>query len=264
MGTVRSKDGTTIAYDTWGVGQPLIIVDGSTAYRGTDPTNPEVARLLGDEFRVYAYDRRGRGESTDTAPYAVEREIEDLEALVAEAGGEASVFGMSSGGMLVLDAAQRGVAMAKAVAYEPPLRVSENGPPPIPDYLETLDRRLAGEPGEALSYFLGIVGMPDEQLEAFRNSPVWPAFVAVEHTLAYDGRIMDRFSLGRPIPPGEWNAATQPTLVIAGGESPDWMRESAAAVADALPSGELRTLPGQTHEYEPEVLAPVLLEFLGD
>ena len=264
MKTVTSNDGTTIAYDSVGSGPPLILVGGATQHRAVDEGTKDLASRLAERFTVINYDRRGRGDSGDTPPYAVEREIEDLEALVAEAGGEASVFGMSSGGVLVLDAAQRGVAMTKAVVYEPPLRVGENGPPPIPDYLETLDRRLAGEPGEALSYFLGIVGMPDEQLEAFRNSPMWPAFVAVEHTLAYDGRIMDRFSLGQPIPPGEWNAATQPTLVIAGGESPDWMRESAAAVAEALPNGELRTLPGQTHEYEPEALAPVLLEFLGD
>jgi pimeloyl-ACP methyl ester carboxylesterase len=129
---------------------------------------------------------------------------------------------------------------------------------------ETLDGFIAdGESGEAMAYFLRVVAeMPDEAIAEFRASPIWPAFEAIGHTLAYDGRVMDPFSKGDPIPPGRWNGATQPTLVIAGGDSPGWMRGAAAKVAEALPDGRALTLPGQTHEYDPAVLAPPMLEFL--
>ena len=271
MSTVTSADGTRIAYDRIGEGPPVILVAGATQYRAADQTSPELARRLADGgHAVINYDRRGRGESGDTLPYAPEREIEDLAALVAEAGGGASLFGMSSGAVLAAEAAARGVAITKLVMYEPPCKVDETGPYPgtrkeFDAYLATLDAATAaGRPGDAMEHFLEMVGMSKEEVEAFRGTPAWPAFEAVGHTIAYDGRIMEPFSLGEPIPAGRWAAALQPTLVLDGGDSPEWMRNAAAAVAAALPNAKARTLPGQTHQFDPDVLAPVLLEFLGD
>src|SRR3984893_18215560 len=192
MGTVRSKDGTTIAFDAWGDGQPLIIIDGATAYRGVNPTNAEVGQLLGDGFRVYAYDRRGRGESTDTAPYAVEREIEDLAALIADAGAPATVFGWSSGAVLALDAAAAGLPITRLALFEPPFVVDDSRPPLPADYVERLDASLSrGPPGDAAELFLtAAAGMPAEFVADMRQSPFWPALEEVAHTIAYDGRIM--------------------------------------------------------------------------
>src|SRR5262250_723379 len=128
MGTVTSADSTTIRFDAWGDGQPLIMVDGATGHRAVSQTNAQVGALLGDEFRVYAYDRRGRGDSGDTAPYAVEREIEDLAALIREAGGAAYVFGISSGAVLSLTAAARGLPITKLALYEAPFIVDASRP----------------------------------------------------------------------------------------------------------------------------------------
>jgi pimeloyl-ACP methyl ester carboxylesterase len=263
--TVTSKDGTKIAYDQVGEGAPLILVGGATQHRAVDQTTAELARRLGEQFTVISYDRRGRGDSGDTLPYAPEREYEDLEALIASVGGEAHVFGMSSGAVLAVEAAAGGAAISKLVMYEAPLRIDLNGPPPVPDYVETIEGIIRdGEPGDAMAYFMAMVGQSEEEIAAFRETPVFQAFAAVEHTLAYDGRIMEPYSLGEPIPPGRWDGATQPTLVIAGGDSPDWFKSAARAAADALPNAELRTLAGQTHRFDPEVLAPALVEFLSD
>jgi pimeloyl-ACP methyl ester carboxylesterase len=265
MDTVTSADGTRISYDSVGDGPPLILVAGATQYRAVDQTTPELQRRLAEGgYTVINYDRRGRGESGDTVPYAPEREFEDLQALVAAAGGEAAVYGMSSGAILAVEAAARDVRMSKLVMYEPPCLLDRDGPEPIDDYVETLEAfTRAGKPGDAMAYFLEVVAeVPAEAIEQFRASPAWPAFEAVGHTIAYDGRIMDPFSKGEPIPSGRWSSATQPTLVIAGGDSPEWMQSVAAKVAEALPVGEVRILPGQTHEFDPAVLAPAMLEFV--
>jgi pimeloyl-ACP methyl ester carboxylesterase len=266
MATVTSADGTGISYDSVGEGPPIVLVAGATQHRAIDETTPKLQTLLADGgFTVINYDRRGRGESGDTLPYAPEREFEDLEALVAAVGGEAVVYGMSSGAILAVEAAANGVAMLSLVMYEPPCLLDHDGPEPIDDYLDTLDGFVAaGKAGEAMAYFLEVVAeMPPEAIEQFRASPTWPAFEAVGHTIANDARIMDPLGQGEPIPPGSWDTAAQPTLVLAGGDSPAWMQSAAAKVAAALPSGEVRTLPGQTHEFDPAVLAPVMLEFLG-
>ena len=265
MGAVTSADGTTIAYDQVGAGPPLILVDGATQYRAVGETTAALAEIMGERFTVIRYDRRGRGDSGDTLPYAPEREYEDLEALVAEAGGEAHVFSMSSGAVLAVEAASRGVAVSKLVMYEPPMLLDRNGPPPRPDYVETIEGLARdGTPGDAMAYFMAMVGMPEDQVAEFRGSPAFGAFQAVEHTLAYDGRIMEPYSLGEPIPPGAWSGALQPTLVLAGGDSPDWMKNAAQAAAAALPNGEHQVVPGQTHQFAPEALAPVLSDFLSD
>jgi len=262
---VTSADGTRISYDSVGEGPPLVLVGGATQYRAIDRTTPKLQAMLADGgFTVINYDRRGRGESSDTRPYAREREFEDLEALVAAGGGDAAVFGMSSGAVLALEAAADGVRMSSLVMYEPPCLLDHDGPEPVDDYVDTLDGLIAaGKPGDAMSYFLEIVAeMPPQAIEQFRASPAWPAFEAVGHTIAYDARIMEPLAQGEPIPPGRWDPATQPTLVVAGGDSPPWMQSAAAKVAEALPRGSVRTLPGQTHEFDPAVLAPVMLAFV--
>ncbi len=264
MPTVTSNDGTQIAYDSVGSGPPLILVAGATQYRAVDQTTSELARLLAaGGFRVINYDRRGRGDSGDTQPYAVEREIEDIEALVTEAGGEASLFGMSSGAVLAAEAAARGVPVTKLLMYEPPMVLDDSGPPPQPDYVEKIEGLARSGDGDAMAYFVSMVGMPEEQLAEFRQSPIFPAFAAVEHTLAYDGRIMEPYGKGEPIPQGAWDGALQPTVVFAGGDSPDWMQNAARAAAEAAPDGDVRIVPGQTHEFDPAVLAPEMLEFLS-
>jgi pimeloyl-ACP methyl ester carboxylesterase len=266
MPTATSADGTTIAYDTVGEGAPLVLVAGATQYRAVDQTTPELARLVAEGgHTVVNYDRRGRGESGDTPPYAPEREYEDLEAVIAAAGGEAAAFGMSSGAVLAAEAAAQGVHLSQLVMYEPPMLLDAEGPPPQPEYPELIAKLAAEGDGDAMAYFMeNIGGMPAEQLAEFRESPAFAAFAAVEHTLAYDARIMEPFGKGEPIPPGRWAAALQPTLAIGGGSSPEWMQNAARAAAEAMPDGEYRTLAGQTHQFDPAVLAPVLLEFLSD
>lgn len=185
MSTVRSKDGTTIAFEAWGDGQPLIMIDGATGYRAVNPLNEEVGKLLSDEFRVYAYDRRGRGESTDTKPYAVERELEDLAALIDDAGAPAMVFGWSSGGVLALDAAAADLSITKAAAFEPPFVVDDSRPPLPGDYVQQLDASVAdGRPGDAVALFMtAAAGVPGEMVAEMREAPFWPAVEAVAHTI---------------------------------------------------------------------------------
>jgi pimeloyl-ACP methyl ester carboxylesterase len=263
MSTVRSKDGTTIAFDAWGDGQPLIIVDGATSHRAVNPTNAEVGQLLGNEFRVYAYDRRGRGESTDTAPYAVQREIEDLAALIAEAGAPAVLFGWSSGAVLALDAAAAGLPITRLALFEPPF-VVDGGRPPLPaDYVQRLDDSVAdGRPGDAAELFLtAAAGVPAEAVAGIRQSPFWGALEAVAPTIAYDGRIMGTTMSGAPLPRDRWAAVTVPVLVMHGNGTEPWLIAGAHAAADLLPAASLLAVQGEQHSAAADVLAPPLRQF---
>ncbi|HEY4853383.1 MAG TPA: alpha/beta hydrolase [Streptosporangiaceae bacterium] len=264
MGTVRSKDGTTIAFDAWGDGQPLIIIDGATAYRGVTPTNAEVGQLLDDGFRVYAYDRRGRGESTDTAPYAVEREIEDLAALIADAGAPATVFGWSSGAVLALDAAAAGLPITRLALFEPPFVVDDSRPPFPVDYVQQLDASVAdGRPGDAVELFMtAAVGMPADAVAGMRQSPFWPTLEAVAHTIAYDGRILGSTVSGAPLPGDRWAAVTVPVLVMHGTGTMPWLITAARALADLLPTATLQAVQGEQHSAAADVLAPALRQFI--
>lgn len=263
MSTVTSKDGTQIAFDTWGEGQPLIMIDGATAHRAVNPINAEVGQLLRDEFRVYAYDRRGRGESTDTAPYAVEREIEDLAALIDDAGAPAMVFGWSSGAVLALDAAAAGLPITRVALFEPPFVVDDSRPPLPADYVERLDASVAeGRPGDAVELFMtAAVGGPPEMVAEMRKSPFWPALEAVAPTIAYDGRIMGSTMSGAPLPHDRWASITVPVLVMHGTDTMPWLATAARAAADHLPTATLRPVPGEQHSTTAEVLAPALRNF---
>jgi pimeloyl-ACP methyl ester carboxylesterase len=263
MNTVRSKDGTTIAFDAWGDGQPLIMVDGATSHRAANPTNAEVGQLLGDEFRVYAYDRRGRGESTDTAPYAVQREIEDLAALIADSGAPAVLFGWSSGALLALDAAAAGLPITRLALFEPPVVVEDSRPPLPADYVQRLDGSVAdGRPGDAAELFLtAAAGVPAEAVAGIRQSPFWPALEAVAPTIGYDGRIMGTTMSGAPLPRDRWAAVTVPVLVMHGNGTEPWLIAAAHAVADLLPTASLQAVPGEQHSAAADVLAPALRQF---
>jgi pimeloyl-ACP methyl ester carboxylesterase len=263
MGTVTSADGTTIRFDAWGDGQPLIMVDGATGHRAVSQTNAQVGELLGDEFRVYAYDRRGRGESGDTPPYAVQREIEDLAALIAEAGAPAMLCGFSSGAVLALDAAAAGLPITKVAMFEPPFIVDDSRPAGPADYVQRLDAAIAGgRPGDAVELFLtGAVGMPAEYVDGMRQSPFWPALEEVAPTIAYDGRIMGSTMSGAPLPGDRWAAVSTPVLVMYGRGTEPWLIAASRALADLLPTATLQAVEGAQHSVAADVLAPALRQF---
>jgi pimeloyl-ACP methyl ester carboxylesterase len=265
MKKVTSKDGTPIAFDQSGEGEPVILVAGALGVR-SHPMTTHLAELLAPHFTVLNYDRRGRGDSGDTAPYAVQREVEDIEALIDEAGGSAFLYGISSGAVLALEAASRLPSKVKKLAmYEPPFFVDDSRAPLAKDYVRHLnDLVSSGRRGDAVEYFMTeAVGVPAEFLGQMRNQPMWPEMETVAHTLAYDGAIMGDNVSGNPLPAGQWASATSPTLVMDGGASPQWLRKAAQAIAEVLPNPQYRTLEGQTHGVEGEALAPVLVEFFG-
>jgi len=263
MNKVTSADGTPIAFERFGAGRPVIVVGGATCDRAM--TRP-LAERLAQHFNVINYDRRGRGDSGDTAPYAVEREIEDLGALVAEAGGTASVYGHSSGAGLALHAAAFGLPIAKLVLHEPPfVPDGEEERRTSREYAEKLKAILAeGHRGDAVELFMTIVGTPLEMVGQMRSEPWWAGMEAVAPTLAYDSEVMGDVSRGGTIPADLVGAVTVPALVLCGGASPAWMIDIGRQIADALPHGQLSALEGQEHVVAPEVLAPVLVEFFAD
>jgi pimeloyl-ACP methyl ester carboxylesterase len=213
---------------------------------------------------VYRFDRRGRGESGDTPPYAVEREVEDIAALIAIAGGSAFVCGVSSGAALALEAANRGLPIRKLALYEAPFIVDDTRPPLLDDYRNALTNAIAaGRRGEAVALFMRAVQVPAPFVMLMRLMPVFGKLKAVAHTLPYDFAIVGENQRGLPLPSDRWASATLPILVGAGGKSPAWIRNAQQALADVLPNAELRTLPGQTHMVSDKALAPLLIEFFG-
>jgi pimeloyl-ACP methyl ester carboxylesterase len=257
-----STDGTEIAFDRIGSGPALILVGGAWNDRKTPAS---LAELLASSFTVYSYDRRGRGDSGFTEPYAVEREIEDLQAVIESAGGTAHLFGHSSGAALALETTARSVSVSKLAMYEPPYIVDDSRPPLPTDYVEHLEElSAAGEGREVIRYFMTTaVGMPPEMVEPIVNSPMAESMVPLAHTVSYDGRVMLRGSMyGQPLP-AEWrDAVTVPTLVMDGGNSPTWLHSSCRALVELLPDVSYRTLEGQDHAASPEAVAPALEKFL--
>ena len=262
MKTAISKDGTSIAYDELGMGPPLILVGGALNTRSFGP-NGSLAPLLAERFTVINYDRRGRGASGDTRPWAVEREVEDIAALVEAAGGSAYIFGISSGAALALEAATRGLVIEKLALYEAPFIVDDSRPPLADDYLVRIqDLAASDRPGDAIRLFMREgVGLSAVVVALMRFMPAWSKLRAVAHTLPYDAAIVYDNQKGRPLPPEQWSSATMPTLVSAGGKSPDGMRNAMRELAGVLPNARYHTLEGQTHIVKAEALAPVLVEF---
>jgi pimeloyl-ACP methyl ester carboxylesterase len=263
MSTVRSDDGTTIAYDRAGQGPSLILVDGALCSRSFGPM-PKLAPLLTPNFTVFTYDRRGRGASSDTAPYAVQREVEDLAAVVTEAGGSALVYGASSGAALAVEAAKHLPAIERLALYEAPFIVDDSRPALPDDYLPRLHSLIAADRrGDAVKLFMKLVGTPAILTALMAYTPVWSKLRAVAHTLPYDITILSDHQQGTPLTTEEWKSAEAPALVLDGGKSPAWMRNATRALADALPAAQYRTLAGQNHMVKPRVLAPVLAEFFA-
>jgi len=257
MKQVISQDGTSIAYDQLGKGPAVIVVGGVLGDRSQQAP---LAALITEHFTVFNYDRRGHGESGDTAPYAVEREIEDLGAVIDAAGGSAFVYGTSGCAVLALSAAARGLAprIKKLALWEPPFVVDDSRPPVPRDYREQLIRLMSeGRRGDMVElFFTKAVGLPVEWVASMRQAPLWPAQEALAHTLIYDATLMGDFSL----PKERVASITLPTLVIDGGQTP-WLSHAAQAVAEALPHAQRRTIAGQPHDVEAEAIAPVLVEF---
>jgi pimeloyl-ACP methyl ester carboxylesterase len=249
METVTSKDGTRIAYDRTGQGPALILVVGAFNERAT---GEPLARSLEPQFTVFNYDRRGRGESGDTAPYAVEREIEDLDALIAQAGGTARVFGYSSGAILALRAAAQGLAISRLALYEPPPTGGRAGEL-APQLIELIE---AGRRGDAVELFqTEAIGIPAAIVAQLRNAPFRPALEKIAHTLVYDSMVV------KSLPTALIASVQIPTLVMTGEQSSEVMRQAGQSLADTLPDAHLRILEGQGHDITPAIVAPVLEEF---
>jgi len=262
MPTVTSKDGTKIAFEQAGQGPALILVAGATQYRAVDQRAGQLIALLAPHFTVINYDRRGRGESGDTPPFAVEREIEDLEALIDHAGGAAFVYGISSGAALAMEAAiALGPKVKKLAMYEAPYNSDAPARQAWVTYRKELKEALTeGRNGDAMARFMRQVGVPDDQVAHMRQLPFWPLFEAVAPTLAYDAAAMGEEAA---VPTERAARVRVPTLVMDGGAGYPFMHVTATALAAAMPQGQHRTLEGQTHDVAPEALAPVLVEFFG-
>jgi pimeloyl-ACP methyl ester carboxylesterase len=259
MSVVTSTDGTAIGYERTGSGPSLVLVDGAMCYRAAGPMRPLAAALQND-FTVYTYDRRGRGESADTLPYAVTREIEDLRAVIEQAGGQAYVYGISSGAALALATAAAGATITKLALYEPPFMAEVEDAARTKEYTERLHELLgAGRRGDAVALFMTQVGMPPQAIDGMRAQPGWATMAAIAPTLGYDDQVLD----GGRVPRDLASRIAVPTVVLAGDASPANLQQAARAAADALPTAKFRTLVGQTHDVAPAALAPVLVEFFG-
>jgi pimeloyl-ACP methyl ester carboxylesterase len=253
LNRVISRDGTSIAFERSGAGPALILVDAAGNYRDFRPLRAPV-ELLAADFTVYVYDRRGRGASTDTLPYSIEREVDDLAALIAEAGGSAYVYGMSSGSLLALHAAASGLAIPKLALFEPPIEPSETPTGETGFTTELASLVAAGRRRDAVEFFHRGIGVPDEVM-AQMTPPVWAALEAIAHTLVYDCKLSDAMSLQLI------RSVTVPTLVIDSQGSSGELTGMAASVVKALPNSAHRSLPGEWHGVPDEALAPVLTEF---
>ncbi|MFI9648044.1 alpha/beta fold hydrolase [Streptomyces sp. NPDC052040] len=252
-----SHDGTRIAYERTGRGPAVVLVSGAMS---TGATVAPLAARLSDRFDTVVYDRRGRGASGDTEPYAVAREVEDLAALIAAAGGEAWLYGISSGGALALEAAASGLPVHGVAVYETPYADHGGGVRERAEYTARLGEALGqGRRGDAVELFLALTGLAPEMIANARRSPMWAAMEAIAPTLAHDDAVLG----GGLVPRERLARLTVPVLSVAGGASPEWLRRAAEAVAEAVPRGTYCVLPDQDHMVEPQVLAPVLAEFFG-
>jgi pimeloyl-ACP methyl ester carboxylesterase len=259
MANVISKDGTRIAFERSGAGPALILVDGAFCSRAFGPM-PKLAPLLAQHFTVFMYDRRGRGASGDATSYAKEREVEDVAALIREAGGSAFVYGVSSGAALAIEAMASGLPIDRLALYEPPFMVDEGGRKPPSDHHKRLVDLISwGRRSDAVRFFMReIVGMPAVVVALMRLIPgVWPKLKAVAHTLPYDAAIMGDYSL----PAQRLASIEKATLVMSGEKTDVRLRHAVLAVAKALRLAQHRTLKDQTHDVKAESVAPVLVEF---
>lgn len=260
MAFVNSLDGTKIAYEKNGSGKALILVDGALCYRGFGPMK-RLSELLSPHFTVYTFDRRGRGESGNNLPFSIDREIEDLQSLIQGAGGEAMLFGTSSGGCLVLEAAARLKSqVGKLAIYEAPYNSDQGLVQQWKDYRNNLRISLEkAHNGDAVAFFMQLVGTPSDQVEGMKQMPMWPMLEKIAPTLEYDAAAMGE---DRSIPTRMAARIISPTLMINGTVLP-FMHETAVTIAQAMPNAKQITLEGQSHDVNLDVLAPVLIEFFS-
>ncbi|MCU1597792.1 MAG: hypothetical protein QOK08_1077 [Actinomycetota bacterium] len=249
--TTKSADGTTIAFDRAGSGPALVVTGGALSTR---QGAAEFVPLLTDRYTVVSWDRRGRGDSGDTLPWSIEREAEDLGAVIEAVGGSAYAYGHSSGAIVSLEAAARGANILKLAVYEPPYVPELDGPNPMDDVQPSLD---AGDPESAVKAFLRGTGMSDP--EALTHAPFWPAMVALAHTLPYDLGLAGDGT----IPVARFGRITVPTLAMDGGISPNWAAAASMALGDAIPNARRLTVEGQSHAVALDVLVPILREFFA-
>ncbi len=259
--TVASADGTSIAYEVFGAGPLLIAVCGATCDRALMRST---AQALGRYFTTVDYDRRGRGDSGDTLPYAVDREIEDIAALIDRIGGPAHLYGHSSGAGLVLHAVAAGLPVDRFVLHDPPYSPDDE---PSRDearrYGQTIRSLLAQERrADALETFCRLTGMPEEVIDGMRGTHRWAELTALAPTLAYDSAVMGDIETGGAVPEDVAVRVTRPGLVLVGGESPPFMREVGRRLAHLLPEGRLHVVEGHGHVVPPDVLAPIVEEHL--
>lgn len=257
METVTSKDGTKIAYDKTGKGPTLILVLGALNSR---KSGAKLAKLLAARFTVISYDRRGRGDSTDTAPYSPQREVEDIAALIDTVREPVCLYSHSSGAALALEAAIKlRKKIGKLAIYEVPYALDDNARKAANEYYKTLKKLLAaGRKGDAVALFVRSVGVSDKQIQAMKRMPMWKGLEKLAPTLAYDSEVLGK---GHALPAVRLSRIAIPTLVMHGGAGAPFMRDAARAISEAIPQAQLRTLARQTHGVSPKVLAPVLEEF---
>jgi pimeloyl-ACP methyl ester carboxylesterase len=262
---VTSKDGTEIDYDKVGFGPMLVIITGASQFRATDPRLAELAQLLSDQFTVINYDRRGRGKSGDTQPYSVEREIEDVAALIGAEGGRGSLLGFSSGAVLAIEAAVAGLPVDKVIAYEPPFIVEGSGrDPERSDLVPRLEAALEkGDRREvARIFFVDSIGIPAETFEGMMGSPFGKVLEGIAPTLIYDSKIVER-----AYPNQKWPARfftnKVPVLLLDGEKTFPSLPFGVNALAEILANSSRRTLPGQDHGPAPAAIAPAIRDFLG-
>jgi pimeloyl-ACP methyl ester carboxylesterase len=263
MQTVTSRDGSRIAYDRYGSGPPVILVGGALGYRKFSKME-ELAQLLAERCTVINYDRRGRGDSTEVKPFALEREIEDIQALIETEGGTASLWGWSSGGALALRAAGAAIGVERLSVYEVPFMVTPAAKRPTPDYGERLDELVAaGDRSGAVRHFMrNAMGIPAPLVAVMPLTPMWKELKATAHTLPYDWAALGKHTMyGAPLNPEEWASVAMPTLVVYGAKSPAVLQEGSRALAEVLPNAQLRQLEGVSHNIKMNLLAPVLAEF---
>jgi pimeloyl-ACP methyl ester carboxylesterase len=258
MTNVVSPDGTSIAFERTGVGPALVVIGGALSDRNG---GKQLAAQLAGHFTVYCVDRRGRGESTDGKSFEVSREIDDLAAVIAHAGGSAFLYGVSSGAALSLQAAAKlGPArVPKLALYEPPYGAdSDTQRHEFAVQKQRIGELIrTGQPGDAATYFLGTIGLPADAVERMKSSPQWEAMKKMDFTLAYDYAVLGDGTVPQAIA----RSLTVPTLVLDGEKTMEFIHATADQLAGLIPGAERRTLKGQTHQAAPEVAAPVLIEF---
>lgn len=266
MQTVTSNDGTRIAYDRYGAGPAVILVGGALTQRKFKKMR-KIAEALSDRFTVINYDRRGRGDSGNVEPFALEREIEDIAALIEAVGGRASLWGWSSGGALALRAAGAGIGVERVVAYEAPFMVDPESKVPTAGYTERLEELLAADDraGLVTHFMRNGIGVPAPFVALMRLMPMWKDLESTAHTLPYDWAAMGAHNMcHKPLDPAEWASVTPPTLIAYGSKSPSNLKYGSQAIAEALPNAELRELEGQTHNISIDALVPLLTEFFSE